>query len=65
MKLKSVTNKDWHKWYKDFYAEIAEEDQKLKCDSCKYKHAIPENMPISEWFVWDGTHSTDGELRNK
>jgi hypothetical protein len=30
MKLTQVAEKDWYKWYTDFRAEIAEEEQKLR-----------------------------------
>jgi hypothetical protein len=55
MKLRTVTDKDWYNWHKHFLNEIAEEIDKQKCSIIKCKTDMPENMPISEYFEWDGT----------
>jgi hypothetical protein len=55
MKLRKVTEKDWYKWYTDFRAEIAEEEQKLRFESYKNMTGIYKNISINKWFEWDGT----------
>jgi hypothetical protein len=63
MKLKTVTNKDWYKWNKDFHAEIDEEAKKLNWEKSQNLINITQNVPISEYFEWDGTHTTNDDLK--
>lgn len=55
MKLTQVTEKDWYKWYTDFRAEIADEEQKLRFENFKNITGKDKNITYNEWFEWDGT----------